>query len=47
MDVTHHNFESYMLLSIENELLDDLDAEAIIDRFVQSCSELKRLLTCP
>jgi hypothetical protein len=47
MILSEENFESYMLLSIENELLDDLDAEAIIDRFVQSCSELKRLLTCP
>jgi len=36
-----------MLLSIEKELLDDLDAEAIIDRFAQSSSEFKRLLTCP
>jgi hypothetical protein len=41
------NLESYMLLLIEKELLDDLDAEAIIDRFAQSSSELKRLLTCP
>ena len=36
-----------MLLSIENELLDDLDAEAIGDIFAQSSSELKRFLTCP
>jgi hypothetical protein len=36
-----------MLLSIENELLDDLDAEAINDRFAQSSSELKCLLTFP
>ena len=28
------------------ELLDDLDAEAIIDRIAQSPGELKRLLTC-
>jgi hypothetical protein len=36
-----------MLLSIEKELLDDLDVEAIIDRFAQSSSELKRFLTFP
>ena len=45
--LSQENLESYMLLSIEKELLDDLDAEAIIDRFTQSSSELKRLLTCP
>jgi hypothetical protein len=33
-----------MLLSIEKELLPDLDAEAIIDRFAQSSSELKKSL---
>jgi hypothetical protein len=45
--LSEENLESYMLLYIENELLDDLDAEAIIDRFAQSSRELKRLLTCP
>ena len=45
--LSQENLESYMLLSIEKELLDDMDAEAIIDRFAQSSSELKRLLTCP
>ena len=45
--VSVENLESYMLLSIENELLDDLDAEAIGDRFAQLSSELKCLLTFP
>ena len=42
--LSEENLESYMLLSIEKELLDDLDAEAILDRFAQSSSELKCLL---
>jgi hypothetical protein len=33
-----------MLISIEKELLHDLDAEAIIDRFAQSSRELKKSL---
>ncbi|GBL92030.1 hypothetical protein AVEN_102585-1 [Araneus ventricosus] len=40
------NLESYVLLSIEKELLDNLDGEKIIDRFAETSSELNRLLTC-
>jgi len=37
------NLESYMLLSIEKELLDELDKEAVTDRFIQASNEHKRL----
>lgn len=33
------------LLSNENELLDDFDVEAVIDRFILSSSEHKCLIT--
>ncbi|XP_064100752.1 uncharacterized protein LOC135211369 [Macrobrachium nipponense] len=42
--MSEENLESYMLLSIEKEMLDELDSEVIINRFAQSSSELKRLL---
>jgi hypothetical protein len=42
--LSEENLESYMFLSIEKELLDELDAEAIIDGFAQSSSEFKQLL---
>ena len=42
--LSEDNLEPYTLLSIEKELLHDLDAEAIIDRFAQSSSELKKSL---
>jgi hypothetical protein len=40
--LSEENLESYMLLSIEKELLDELDAEAINYHFAQS--SFKRLL---
>ena len=42
--LSEDNLEPYMLISIEKELLHDLDAEAIIDRFAQSSRELKKSL---
>lgn len=43
--LSEENLESYMIFSIEKKLLHELDAEAIIDKFAHSSSELKRLLT--
>ena len=42
--LSKENLESYMLLSIENQLLDEWNTEAIIHRFTQSSNEHKRLL---
>ncbi|GBO22676.1 hypothetical protein AVEN_69333-1 [Araneus ventricosus] len=44
--LSEENLESYVLLSIEKELLDNLDGEKIIDRFEETSSEVKGLLTC-
>ncbi|GBO02259.1 hypothetical protein AVEN_42317-1 [Araneus ventricosus] len=44
--MSEENLESYVSLFIEKELLDNLDGEKIIDRFAETSSELKRLLTC-
>lgn len=41
---SEENLELYMLLSIEKELLDEVDAETISGRFEQSSSEHERLL---
>ncbi|XP_064089909.1 uncharacterized protein LOC135203907 [Macrobrachium nipponense] len=38
--MSEENLESYMLLSIEKEMLDELDNEVIISIFAQSSSEL-------
>ncbi|XP_077290366.1 zinc finger MYM-type protein 1-like [Arctopsyche grandis] len=42
--LSEENLENFMFLSIEKQMLDDLDAEEIINRYAQASKGLKRLL---